>query len=82
VGGKMPNIDKFYRIKIYIYNNEHPPPHLHAIYNEFEALFDIVSSRKIAGDLPVNQMRQVNAWIKENTESALKNFYELNPRIK
>jgi len=78
----MPNIDKFYRIKIYIYNNEHPPPHLHAIYNEFEALFDIVSSRKIAGDLPVNQMRQVNAWIKENTESALKNFYELNPRIK
>lgn len=78
----MPNIDTFNGIKIYIYNNEHPPPHLHVYYNEFEASFDIVSLRKIAGNLPVNQMRQVNTWLRKFFESALKNFYELNSRLR
>jgi len=35
-----------------------------------------------AGDLPVNQKRQVIAWIRDNVEWALNVFYELNPELK
>ena len=28
-------------IKIYLYNDEHPPPHFHAVYAEHEAMIDI-----------------------------------------
>jgi hypothetical protein len=78
----MPNIDRFNGIKINVYNNEHLPPHLHVYYNEFEALFDIVSLKIIAGDLPPKQMRQVLVWLKDNSELTLKIFYRLNPRLK
>ena len=78
----MPNIDRFNGIKINVYSIEHPPPHVHAIYNEFEALFDIEYSRKIAGDLPVNQIRQVLVWLKNNSKLALKVFNRLNPRLR
>jgi hypothetical protein len=32
----MPTIDNFNGIKINVYNGDHRPPHIHAIYNEFE----------------------------------------------
>ena len=78
----MPSIDRFNGIKINVYNIEHPPPHVHAIYNEYEALVEIESGNIYAGDLPVNQKRQVIAWIRDNVEWALNVFYELNPELK
>ena len=32
---RMPIVDRFNGIKIHIYNGEHRPPHIHAVYNEF-----------------------------------------------
>ena len=78
----MPNIDKFNGIKINVYNNEYLPSHIHVCYNKFEALFDIVSLKIIAGNLPPSQMRQVLVWLKDNSELALKIFYRLNLRLK
>lgn len=34
----MPSICRFYGIIIYMYWNEHAPPHFNAEYGEFEAL--------------------------------------------
>jgi hypothetical protein len=31
----MPIVDRFNGIKIHIYNGEHRPPHIQAVYNEF-----------------------------------------------
>ena len=78
----MPCIDKFNGIKICIHSHEHPPPHVHVMYNEFEILVDITNMKTIAGGLPVNQMRQVVDRLKDNAESLIKNFYELNPELK
>jgi hypothetical protein len=34
----MPLISSFYGILVYIYYRDHNPPHIHAKYNEFEAI--------------------------------------------
>ena len=34
----MPTIDTINGIKINVYNGEHRPPHIHAVYNEFQVL--------------------------------------------
>ena len=31
---------------------DHPPPHFHAIYGEYEAVIDILTSEIIQGQLP------------------------------
>ena len=48
----MPTIEIINGIKINIYNGEHKPAHIHAIYNEFEALITIKNKDVYAGDLP------------------------------
>lgn len=37
----MPTISRFYGILIQMYFADHPPPHFHALYAEFEALIAI-----------------------------------------
>lgn len=77
----MPTIDSFNGIKIHVYNGEHRPPHIHANYNEYEALADIEKEVIYAGDLPTRQLKQVFDWLSGNSEWALEVFYELNPEL-
>ena len=37
----MPEISNFYGIIIYMFPQEHNPPHFHVKYNEFKASIDI-----------------------------------------
>ncbi|PSR05417.1 MAG: transcriptional regulator [Bacteroidetes bacterium SW_10_40_5] len=78
----MPKIDEFNGIKIYIYNGDHRPPHIHAIYNEFEVLLTIKTGEIYAGDLPTKQFMLVADWLDGNADWALEVFYELNPELK
>ncbi|GAB5411398.1 MAG: hypothetical protein ChlgKO_05120 [Chlamydiales bacterium] len=43
----VPRISSFYELKIFMYGNEHNPPHFHAVYNEHEAIVEISDSPKI-----------------------------------
>ena len=45
----MPTISRFYGIVIRMYFGDHIPPHLHAVYAEFEAVIDIQTSAIIEG---------------------------------
>ncbi len=36
----MPEISRFLGIKIFMYFNEHNPPHFHVEYNEYKASID------------------------------------------
>jgi hypothetical protein len=78
----MPNIDNVNGIKINIYNGEHRPAHIHAVYNEFEVLVVIATGEIYAGNLPARQLKQVYDWLSGNSEWALEVFYELNPILK
>ena len=46
-------------IKINIYSREHPPPHFHAVYAEYEELIEIKSLSTYAGKIPIAQRKKV-----------------------
>lgn len=60
----MPVIARFYGIviKMYFSQSEHGVPHFHAIYGEYNAVFDIQTLEMLEGDLPVRAQRLVKEW--------------------
>jgi hypothetical protein len=58
----MPEIARFYGIIIKLFFADRPPPHFHAIYGEYNALFSIDSLEMIEGDLPERARKMVVEW--------------------
>jgi hypothetical protein len=60
----MPVIARFFGIviKMYFSQSEHGIPHFHAIYGEYNAVFDIQTLEMLEGDLPVRAQRLVREW--------------------
>lgn len=58
----MPVIARFYGILVKMFFREHGVPHFHAIYGEFNAVFDINTLDMIEGDLPQRAQRLVREW--------------------
>ena len=60
----MPTISMFYGIiiRMYFAPGEHPPPHFHAIYGEYNALFNLETLEIIEGDLPNRATKMVTEW--------------------
>ena len=50
----MPTLARFYGIvmRMYFLGSEHNPPHVHAIYGENTAAFDLRTGEIIEGDMP------------------------------
>lgn len=77
----MPTIKIIDSIKIDIYSREHPPPHIHVIYAEYEELIVIDTLETYAGHLPPTQRKKVIKWVKDKKEFLTTNFKILNPRL-
>jgi hypothetical protein len=58
----MPEVARFYGIVIKIFFGDHPPPHFHAIYGEYNALVNIELLEIIEGDLPSRAQKLVLEW--------------------
>ena len=60
----MPVIARFYGIliKMYFSQSEHGVPHFHAVYGEYNAVFDIQTVEMLEGDLPLRAQRLVREW--------------------
>lgn len=60
----MPVISQFFGIKMTVYfeQSEHNPPHIHAMYGEYDAEIDVTNGDIIQGDLPVVQRQKVKEW--------------------
>lgn len=58
----MPTIAWFYGIAIRMFIRDHPPPHFHAVYGEFEAFVAIETGDVIEGALPKGASRLVKEW--------------------
>ncbi len=41
---------------------DHPPPHFHAVYGEYNAIFNIETLEMIEGDLPTRAKKLVLEW--------------------
>ncbi len=58
----MPVIARFYGIAIKMYFREHGVPHFHAVYAEYNGVFEVDSLEMIVGDLPARAQRLVREW--------------------
>ena len=70
----MPEISRFLGIVIYMYFNEHSPPHFHAEYNEFKASIAINTLGLVEGKLPSKVMSLVVEWAQEHQDELLENW--------
>ena len=58
----VPRISAFYGIVIYMYWQDHAPPHFHALYSGDEAQVRIADGTVMAGALPTTAARLVTEW--------------------
>ena len=53
---------------------EHSPPHIHAYYQDFMAIVDIVAGEISAGTLPPRQTKLALAWTEIHREELMANW--------
>ncbi len=70
----MPTISIFFGFVVQMYWREHPPPHLHVLYQGYEALIAIESGEVIAGDLPPGALRIIQPWIERRRLELMANW--------
>ncbi len=78
----MPNYEIILGIKIDCYSGDHLPPHIHAIYNEDEALVEIKTGTIYAGFFPAKQLKLAIKYVRSNKEDLLETFYSLSERLR
>lgn len=59
----MPRLSYFCGIAIYLYFEDHPPPHVHARYGGHHAKVSILDGRVIEGALSRRAARLVQEWV-------------------
>ena len=70
----MPTISMFYGIIIRMFNNgEHNPPHFHASYQDYNAVFNM-EGELIEGDMPKKQCKLISAWAEIHMDELLVNW--------
>lgn len=62
----MPEISRFFGIRISMYHRDHPPPHFHAKYGEHSAVVDIHSLTLTGGTLPPRALGLVVEWASQH----------------
>lgn len=82
----MPAISRFYGIIIYMFFNDHNPPHFKVKYAKFEANITIENGTILNGDLPVSKLKLVTAWAEIHKDELLemwhsKVFHTIKPLI-
>jgi hypothetical protein len=64
----MPRVAEFEGIVVYIYFNEHVPPHFHALFGDDEAVVGIEGCDLVGGSLPAAKLRRTLQWARDNQE--------------
>ncbi len=80
----MPEICRFYGVIIYMFFNDHNPPHFKVRYGEFEANVLIESDNLLNGDLPISKFKLVSAWAEIHRQELMlmwnsKEFHKIEP---
>jgi hypothetical protein len=73
----MPELSRFLGIVIYMYFNEHNPPHFHAEYNEYNAAISINTLGVIEGKLPSKVLSLVVEWAQDHQAELLENWNDI-----
>lgn len=82
----MPEISRFLGIVIFMYFDEHNPPHFHVKYNEHAAVFNIRTLNVSEGHLPARVRGLVEEWAELHKQELLemwetKEFHKIQPLV-
>ncbi len=70
----MPRISSFYGIVIWMYWNDHNPPHFHATYGDFEILIRITDLSIYSGSLPSRAFGLIMEWASLHQNELMENW--------
>ena len=71
----MPTVAVIEGIRIRFYPDEHPPPHFHAVFAEYQAQIAIEPLCVIKGYLPSAKLALVLSWAELRKEVLLTTWY-------
>ena len=77
----MPRISQFFGVAIYMYHNDHSPPHFHAEYGEEEAVYTIDTLDVLRGRLPRRAHNMVIEWALEHRAELRANWDRAREQI-
>ena len=69
----MPEISRFYGIIIYMFFEDHSPPHFHVKYQEYEATVNI-NDGIVKGVMPRRALRLIYDWLDLHKEELIENW--------
>jgi hypothetical protein len=64
----VPKVSEFFGIAIYMYYDDHGPPHFHALYAGRDAAFDIETLEVLFGQASPRVRRLVVEWAKQHRD--------------
>ena len=70
----VPTVSIFFGVIIQMYWREHAPPHVHAYYQGYEALFAIKTGEVIGGRLPGKVQTLVADWVLARGDALMDNW--------
>jgi hypothetical protein len=70
----MPTIAYFLGIAVAMYYRDHNPPHVHVIYQGYEALIAIEDGRILRGKLPPTVLLIVRPWARLRRDALFENW--------
>jgi hypothetical protein len=73
----VPCVARFYGILIYLYANDHNPPHFHAKYAGDDVAIEIATLTVLFGDLPVRALRLALEWAALHQQELMENWNRL-----
>ncbi|MBR5581426.1 MAG: DUF4160 domain-containing protein [Treponema sp.] len=73
----MPELSRFLGIIIYMYFDDHNPPHFHAEYSGCESIFYINPLEHREGNLPPRVVGLVMEWAELHKDELLNNWNSL-----
>lgn len=74
----MPEISNFYGISIYMFFEDHNPPHFHVYYDGSSALVSILDGTILKGSLPPQAKRLVKKWLELHRNELIENWNRLS----
>ena len=57
-----PKLSEFFWIQIYVYRNDHNPPHFHVEYDDYNCYISIIDLKILEWNLPSKIEKLVIAW--------------------
>jgi hypothetical protein len=70
----LPTIAYFLGISVAMYYRDHNPPHVHVVYQGYEALVGIEDAKVLRGKLPPTALLVVRRWVVLRREALLANW--------